>query len=97
MTIEFLDPTGLAPEPDAGTVAPRLTTLTDARIGLLDNSKPNAAVLLSLLGDRFERVYSAKARLYQKGEGIGAAGPMPEVLALSVIACETAVLNASGD
>lgn len=97
MTIEFVDPTGLPARPDSVALAPRVPSLDGLRLGLLDNSKPNAAALLAIVGDRFARAYSARARVWQKGEGTGAAGPMPELLALSVIAQESAVANASGD
>ncbi|MBO0713525.1 MAG: hypothetical protein J2P59_02125 [Acidimicrobiales bacterium] len=50
-TEPILDPTGQAgSQPDA-TLAPRPGTLEGTRIGLLDNTKANAGVLLSVLGD----------------------------------------------
>ena len=47
----ILDPTGQGgAQPDA-TLAARPGTLEGARIGLLDNTKANAGVLLTVLGD----------------------------------------------
>ena len=42
----ILDPTGLADAPRVATLAPRLRDLSGIRLGLLDNTKANAAVVL---------------------------------------------------
>jgi hypothetical protein len=53
----ILDPTGAVDRGEDRTLAPRLTTLHGATLGLLDNGKPNAGLLLEevgrQLGDRF--------------------------------------------
>lgn len=52
-----LDPTGGVERDEERALAPRPATLHGATLGLLDNGKPNAAVLLQevgrQLGDRF--------------------------------------------
>jgi hypothetical protein len=47
----ILDPTGLADAPAAATLAPRVRDLGGLRLGLLDNAKPNAALVLQTLAD----------------------------------------------
>jgi len=42
----ILDPTGTADLPRAATLAPRVTELAGLRLGLLDNTKPNAVLVL---------------------------------------------------
>lgn len=53
----FLDPTGAAAGGEDRTLAPRPATFNGLTLGLLDNGKPNAAVLLEevgrQLGERF--------------------------------------------
>lgn len=43
----LLDPTGAARSAAATVLAPRLRSLDGLRLGLLDNTKPNALVLLN--------------------------------------------------
>jgi hypothetical protein len=56
-TTAILDPTGQVERGEDRTLAPRLATLDGATLALLDNGKPNAAVLLEEVGrhlaDRF--------------------------------------------
>jgi hypothetical protein len=42
----ILDPTGMADAPRAATLAPRVRDLSGVRLGLLDNTKANAAAVL---------------------------------------------------
>jgi hypothetical protein len=42
----ILDPTGLADAPRVASLAPRVQSLNGLRLGLLDNTKANAAVVL---------------------------------------------------
>ncbi|MBV9192740.1 MAG: hypothetical protein JO168_01260 [Solirubrobacterales bacterium] len=42
----ILDPTGQADLTRAGTLAPRVRDITGLRVGLLDNAKPNAQLVL---------------------------------------------------
>ncbi len=46
----ILDPTGQADAPRAVTLAPRVRDMAGVRLGLLDNAKPNAAVVLETIG-----------------------------------------------
>ena len=48
----ILDPTGLADAPAVATLAPRVRGLDGLRLGLLDNAKPNAALVLQTLADQ---------------------------------------------
>lgn len=45
----ILDPTGRPAEARAATLAPRVGDLTGLRLGLLDNMKANAALVLQTL------------------------------------------------
>jgi len=45
----ILDPTGRSDAPRAATLAPRLRDLAGLRLGLLDNAKPNAALVLDTI------------------------------------------------
>jgi hypothetical protein len=56
------------PGPPAVTRAPAPPTLAGLRVGLLDNGKPNAATVLTLLGERLaERTGADVALLTKKG------------------------------
>ena len=50
----LLDPTGAARAARTTVLAPRLRSLDGLRIGLLDNSKPNALVLLNEVGRQLQ-------------------------------------------
>jgi hypothetical protein len=64
----LLDPTG---DGDRGTdiaLAPRLRSLSGLRVGLLDNTKPNASVLLTAVADELRRDWGVRsATMYAKG------------------------------
>lgn len=45
----ILDPTGVADVPRTATLAPRVGDLAGVRLGLLDNAKPNAALVLETI------------------------------------------------
>jgi hypothetical protein len=45
----ILDPTGRSDAQGAATLAPRVHNLAGLRLGLLDNAKPNAALVLQTL------------------------------------------------
>lgn len=57
----LLDPTDT--QAGARSAAPRLVSLAGRRIGLLDNRKPNAALLLHLLGQLLEARHGAAESL----------------------------------
>ncbi len=57
----ILDPTGFGDRSADTTLAPRLTSLRGLRVGLLENTKPNAAPLLSNVGRELQRQHGAAA------------------------------------
>ncbi len=48
----ILDPTGQSVAPRAATLAPRVRDLAGLRLGLLDNAKPNAALVLQTVAEQ---------------------------------------------
>jgi hypothetical protein len=48
----ILDPTGRADAVGAATLAPRVRELAGLRLGVLDNAKPNAEVVLRTMADQ---------------------------------------------
>ncbi len=52
--ITILNPTGIN-RVEARAVSPRIATLEGARLGLLNNNKPNAALLLEYVADHLTR------------------------------------------
>lgn len=97
MTLHVLSPTGRAPADVPADPSPRLRELEGKRIGLLDNSKQNADALLLAVGKQLTIQYGVQTRLWQKGEGTGAAGPAPEAMAADIASNVDAVLVALGD
>ena len=92
--MDVLDPVGdRAVEPRA--LAPRPANLAGLTVGLLDNSKPNARVLLERVAALLvERAGAAGARIWTKpGSSAGAA---PGVLDAIARECQV-VLTASAD
>lgn len=92
--MEILDPIG-GSEATAGALAPRPTSLRGAIIGVLDNSKPNARVLLQGVARALaEKVGARDVKVWRKpGASIGATS-----LVLDEIAAQCgAVLTASAD
>jgi hypothetical protein len=59
----ILDPTGAADRPSDTTLTPRLTSLRGRTVGLVDNGKPNAALLLRELGQHLEEQHGVADRL----------------------------------
>jgi hypothetical protein len=65
---KLLDPTGADERSADGTLAPRPAGLRGLIVGLLDNTKPNAEVLLSELADELRGRYDVRgAPMYRKG------------------------------
>lgn len=64
----LLDPTG---DGDRGTntsLAPRPQSLKGTVVGLLDNTKPNGAVILRAIGRELQEKYGVReVRMFQKG------------------------------
>ena len=48
----ILDPTGQSVAPRGATLAPRVRDLAGLRLGLLDNAKPNAAIVLQTVAEQ---------------------------------------------
>lgn len=64
----LLDPTGEGERAADTTLAPRLRSLRGLTVGLLDNTKPNAAVLLSEIASELQRRYGVRASvMHTKG------------------------------
>jgi hypothetical protein len=64
---KLLDPTGFDAKAADTTLAPRTGSLRGLTIGLLDNTKPNAVVLLQQVAEQLrERHGAGEARLYTK-------------------------------
>jgi hypothetical protein len=64
---KLLDPTGFDQNAADDTLAPRPDGLRGLTVGLLDNTKPNAEVLLAEIGDELQRRHDVgKAVMYAK-------------------------------
>ncbi|MBB3675045.1 hypothetical protein FHX36_000780 [Modestobacter versicolor] len=64
----LLDPTGDGDGAGDTRLAPRLRSLKGARIGLLDNTKPNASVVLAEVARQLRRDFDAgEVTTYVKG------------------------------
>jgi hypothetical protein len=64
----LLDPTGDGDRGADTALAPRLPSLAGLRVGLLDNTKPNASVLLTAVADELQRHWGVKeSTVYAKG------------------------------
>ncbi len=90
--MQIVNPTGSA-DAAARTLAPRRPSLAGCRIGVLDNSKPNAGALLGRLADLLvERAGAGSVRRWQKPGASRAAAGLDEVAAASDV-----VLTGSAD
>jgi hypothetical protein len=68
MREKLLDPTGASERAVDTTLAPRLRSLRGLTLGLLDNAKPNASVLLAQTGRELQRAHGIREFvMYQKG------------------------------
>ena len=64
----LLDPTGDSERTTNTALAPRPPALQGLTVGLLDNNKPNGAVILRAVGRELVEKYGVKEfRLFQKG------------------------------
>jgi hypothetical protein len=57
----LLDPTGDGDRGADTRLAPRLPSLAGLRVGLLDNTKPNASVLLAEVGNELRRGWGVRS------------------------------------
>jgi hypothetical protein len=95
--VKVYAPDGEAAPAPAGLAPPR-TVLSGTRIGVLDNGKPNAALLLTRVGEQLSARTGARLTLVtEKGPGANAATPCtPEVMDELVATCDV-VLTGSAD
>jgi len=64
----LLDPTGDSERDTNTTLAPRPQSLKGLTVGLLDNAKPNGAVILRAVGRELKERYGVREfRIFQKG------------------------------
>jgi hypothetical protein len=64
----LLDPTGDSDRTTNTALAPRPQALRGLTVGLLDNSKPNGAVILNAVGRELRDKYGVKeVRMFKKG------------------------------
>ena len=59
----LLDPTGDSDRTADTTLSPRLRSVRGLTVGLLENAKPNAAVLLSNIGRELQRRHGLRAAI----------------------------------
>ena len=77
MTIRLYDPTA-EPRVVEARLAPRLTSLAGKRIGILDNGKANAGVLMLAVAKVLQERYGA-GEIVKRNKPV-AGPPVPEVL-----------------
>ena len=64
----LLDPTGDSERDTNTNLAPRPQSLTGLTVGLLDNAKPNGAVILRAIGRELKDRYGVREiRMFRKG------------------------------
>jgi hypothetical protein len=64
----LLDPTGDSGRDTNTTLAPRPQSLQGLTVGLLDNTKPNGAVILRAVGRELQERYGVREiRMFRKG------------------------------
>jgi hypothetical protein len=64
----LLDPTGDSERATNTTLAPRPEALRGLVVGLLDNTKPNGAVILRAVGRELQEKYGVREiRMFRKG------------------------------
>jgi hypothetical protein len=93
----ILDPTGLSQRAavQERAVARRLPSLAGARVGLLDNTKKNAAPLLAALGRLLEREHGAVVTIQRTKHMF--AFPVDEPLLKEIAAVSDLVITGVGD
>ncbi|HEU5158210.1 MAG TPA: UGSC family (seleno)protein [Streptosporangiaceae bacterium] len=92
----ILDPTGLSRRPaPRSSAARRLPDLANARVGLLNNTKQNAAPLLAELGRLLARDYGAVVSIQRTKHTI--AFPVDEPLLKEIAAVSDVVIVGVGD
>ena len=93
-TIQVLDPS-MPPRPGEFTLAPRLGSLDGKVIGILDNSKPNADILLTRVAELIAQ-RTKPAEIIVKSKLRASSAAPPEILEELATRCD-AVVTALGD
>lgn len=93
MTGRLMSPIGSNPV-ERQPIAPRLATLSGAKIGLLDNTKKNADLLLRAAADILQREHGVGEVIYRRK--ISSSPAAPAEMLNELAGCD-AVINAYGD
>lgn len=93
MTGRLMSPIGSNPV-ERLPIAPRLATLAGAKIGLLDNTKKNADLLLKAAAEILQREHGAGEVIYRRK--ISSSPAAPPAMLDELAGCD-AVINAYGD
>lgn len=93
MTGRLLSPIGLNTI-ERHPIAPRLATLKGKKIGLLDNTKKNADLLLKAAGEILQRKHGVAEVIYRRK--VSSSPGAPEAMLDELATCD-AVINAYGD
>lgn len=93
MTGRLMSPIGSNPV-ERQPIAPRLATLSGAKIGLLDNTKKNADLLLRAAADILQREHGVGEVIYRRK--ISSSPAAPAEMLDELASCD-AVINAYGD
>jgi len=92
----ILDPTSVSHDKRYELAPRRLRTLDGATVGLLDNSKLNAAPLLAAIGDLLKERYAIKSTVVRT-KGHGFSYPVEEQMADEMAQQCDVVIAAIGD
>ena len=92
----ILDPTSVSHDTSYELAPRRLRTLDGATVGLLDNSKLNAAPLLAAVGELLKERFAVKATMVRT-KGHGFSYPVEEPLAQEMAEQCDVVIAAIGD
>ncbi len=92
----ILDPTSVSHDKRYELAPRRLRTLDGAMVGLLDNSKLNAAPLLAAIADLLKERYAIKSTVVRT-KGHGFSYPVEDYLADEMAAQCDVVIAAIGD
>lgn len=93
MTGRLMNPLGSNPV-ERQPIAPRLATLAGTKIGLLDNTKKNADLLLKAAAEILQREHGVREVVYRRK--ISSSPAAPAAMLDEMAACD-AVINAYGD
>ncbi len=92
---KLLDPTGFDERAADTTLAPRPASLRGLRVGLLENTKVNAALLLHHIGRQLEREHGAQAAVMYTKSYFGT--PVEESLIQRILHNSDFVVAGIGD